>query len=80
MKAARKTPSGRLTVARLLADVYGVLDRVLESGVPVEVERRGKILRIVPAEMGGRLRRLAPRPGFIKGDPEDLVHLDGSSP
>ncbi len=79
MKAPCKTPSGRLTASRLRADVYRVLDRVLETGVPAEVERRGKILRIVPAEMGGRLKRLVPRPSFIKGDPEDLVHLDWSS-
>lgn len=42
------------------------------------IERRGKILRIPPpAEEGGKLARLRPRP-FLKADPEELVHLDGS--
>jgi hypothetical protein len=77
--AAHRTASGRLTASRLRADVYRVLDRVIETGVPAEVERRGKILRIVPAEIGGRMKRLTSRPGFIQGDPEDLVHLDWSS-
>jgi hypothetical protein len=76
--AADKTVSKKLTASRLRSDVYRVLDRVLETGVPAEVERRGKILRIVPADAGRRLERLAPRPRFIQGDPEALVHLDWS--
>jgi hypothetical protein len=75
--AARKT-SGKLTASGLRMNVYKILDRVLETGVPAEVERRGKLLRIVPAETVGRLDRLSPRPNFIKGSPEDLVHLDWS--
>jgi hypothetical protein len=59
-------------------DVYRVLDRVLETGIPAEIERRGKVLRIVPAETTERLKRLAARPTFIKGDPEELAHLDWS--
>ncbi len=79
MKApAHSKAPGRLTASRLRADVYSVLDRVLETGVPAEVERRGKLLRIVPARTGGRLKRLTHRPSFIQGDPEDLVHLDWS--
>jgi len=68
----------RLTASQLRADVYRVLDRVLESGVPAEIERRGRVLRIVPEAMPTRLARLIERPTFIKGDPDDLVHLDWS--
>jgi hypothetical protein len=79
MKAiAHKKTSGKLTASRLRMDVYGVLDRVLETGVPAEIERRGRLLRIVPAETVKRLKRLSSRPNFIKGNPEDLVHLDWS--
>jgi hypothetical protein len=74
----RKKASGKLTASGLRMNVYKVLDRVLETGVPAEVERHGKILRIVPAETVGRLGRLVARPGFINGNPEDLVHLDWS--
>src|SRR5688572_10675401 len=31
-------------------DIYRILDQVLETGVPVEIERRGKLLKIVPVE------------------------------
>lgn len=75
---ANKKSTGKLTASRLRADVYRVLDRVIETGVPAEVERRGKVLRIVPAEIVERLKRLPARRTFIKGDPEDLVHLDWS--
>jgi hypothetical protein len=75
---ARKGPAGKLTASRLRADVYRVLDRVIETGVRVEIERRGKVLRIVPDDPAPRFERLPARSGFIKGDPEDLVHLDWS--
>jgi hypothetical protein len=79
MKATvRKMPSARLTASRLRADVYRVLDGVLETGVPAVVKRRGRTLRIVPGEPVGRLDRLVARPDFIKGNPEDLVRLDWS--
>jgi hypothetical protein len=31
-------------------DIYRILDRVLETGIPAEIERGGKLLRIVPVE------------------------------
>jgi hypothetical protein len=31
-------------------DIYRILDQVLETGVPVEIERHGKLLKIVPVE------------------------------
>lgn len=66
------------SVTRLRADLYRVLDEVLDTGIPVEVERRGRKLLIVPAERGGRLARLRPHPDYLQGDPQALVHLDWS--
>jgi prevent-host-death family protein len=70
----------KITASKLRENIYKVLDQVLETGAPVEIERRGKTLRIVPAEPVSRskLERLQPKPGVIVGDPEDLVHLDWS--
>ena len=49
--------------------------------MPAEVERRGKRLRIVPVEevTKSKLDRLEPHPDAIRGDPDDLVHLDRSA-
>ncbi|MCW5891361.1 MAG: type II toxin-antitoxin system Phd/YefM family antitoxin [bacterium] len=67
----------RITASKLRENVYRILDQVLESGRPVEIERRGRTVRLVPVEPPSRLSRLKRR-RFIKGDPEALVHLDWS--
>jgi prevent-host-death family protein len=66
------------SVSRLRANLYNVLDRVLETGTPVEVERRGKVLRIVPVEKAGKLSNVTGHPGYIRADQESLVHIDWS--
>ena len=71
----------KITASKLRENIYKVLDQVIETGVPVEIERRGRILKIVPGDENPRskLARLEPRPKAIVGDPEDLIHLDWSS-
>lgn len=69
----------RYSISALRADLYRLLDRVLATGEPLEVERRGERLRIVPARREGRLDRLRPAEGYLTGDPESIVHLDWSS-
>lgn len=66
------------SVSRLRANLYRVLDRVLETGTPVEVERNGQRLRIVPVEPPGRLAKLSAHPEYVRVDPESLVHIDWS--
>jgi len=68
-----------VTASQLRQDVYRLLDQVLSSGVPLEVERKGRRLRIVPDDGASRLERLRGNPNAIVGDPDDLVHLDWSS-
>ncbi|MEA2600591.1 MAG: hypothetical protein QOF89_1583 [Acidobacteriota bacterium] len=66
-----------LKASSLRENIYRILDQVLETGVPIEIERRGQILRIVPAEPRNKLANLKARP-YLLSDPEDLVHLDWS--
>ena len=66
-----------VTASALRQDIYRILDSVLDSGVPVEIERKGRILRIVADTTDSRLRNLEPH-DFIVGDPNDLVHMDWS--
>ncbi len=66
------------SVSRLRANLYRVIDQVLETGVPVEIERNGRRLRIVPVQAAGRLAALRPHPDYLRGDPESLVHMDWS--
>jgi hypothetical protein len=69
--------STRLTASRLRQDIYRILDSVLETGVPVEIERRGKVLKIVPPEERSKLDSL-PRRDCLRTDPEEIVHIDWS--
>jgi antitoxin (DNA-binding transcriptional repressor) of toxin-antitoxin stability system len=65
-----------LTASELRENIYKILDQILETGIPVEIDRRGKILRIVPAEPRSKLDRLPRREGVLNCDPEDIVHMD----
>jgi prevent-host-death family protein len=69
-----------ITASKLRENVYRILDQVLETGVPVEIVRRGKKLKIVPSAgpRTSKLQNLPERPDVIVGDPEDLVHVDWS--
>lgn len=71
--------TNRYSATALRANLYRLLDQVLETGVPIEIERNGERLRIAPIERSDALSRLKPHPDSIIGDPEDLVHLDWSA-
>jgi len=63
---------------QLRENIYRVLDQVLKTGEPVEIERNGRRLRIVAGEQPSRLDRLVRRPEAVVGDRGDFVHLDWS--
>ncbi len=67
-----------MNATTLRANLYRVLDRILETGKPVDVIRKGKVIRLVPAVPTGKLAGLEPRPDVVVGDPDDLIHCDWS--
>lgn len=56
-----------ISVTKLRADLYRVIHGVISTRTAVEVELRGKRVRIVPAEPADKLSRLVERPGTIAG-------------
>jgi antitoxin (DNA-binding transcriptional repressor) of toxin-antitoxin stability system len=68
----------KLSATKLRQDIYRVLDEILESGIPVEIDRKGRLLRIVPVDPPRMLSKLERR-SYLTGDPEEIVHLDWSS-
>jgi hypothetical protein len=68
-----------ITASALRANVYRLLDEVLESGRPLEIERKGKVVVIAPKEEQSIWDRLPRRDGAIVGDPDELVHMDWSA-
>ena len=69
----------KLSATKLRSELYQVLDRVLETGEPVEVVR-GKgtvVLRPKASPRPGRRKRSGkPNPDVVVGNPDDLVHFD----
>jgi hypothetical protein len=66
-----------LTASKLRENIYRILDRILETGVPVDVRRKGRTLRIIPMDPPSRIARLERR-SYLLADPEEIVHLDWS--
>ena len=66
-----------ITATKLRQNLYNILDSVVDTGVPVEIERRGRLLRIVAEEQGSKWDRLTAHQ-VVVGDPDDLVHIDWS--
>ncbi len=64
-----------VTPTELRANIYKLLEEVLNSGIPLEINKGNKRLRIIPVEEGDKLQNLIPRTGVIQGDPEALVTI-----
>jgi len=64
-----------ITASRLRENIYRILDGVAESGVPVEIVRKGVVLRIVPEIKRSKLARLKKRRAF-EGDSNEIVDIN----
>lgn len=64
-----------ITVTELRSDIYNLLEEVLATGIPLEINKGGRKLQIVPVEKVDKLRNLIRRPEVIQGDPDDLVSV-----
>ena len=68
----------RITASKLRENIYRILDDAISTGTPVEVVRKGTVLRIVPEKRASKLGRLKKRRGF-RGNPDDIIGMDWSS-
>ena len=65
----------RITASKLRENIYRILDDAIHTGTPVEVVRKGTVLRIVPEKRPSKLSRLKKRSGF-RGNPDDIIKMD----
>ncbi len=65
-----------LTPTEFRSNIYNILDEILKTGVPIELNKGGKKLRIVPVEKTDKLANLKSRPEVIQGDPDDIIDLN----
>ena len=65
----------KITATELRGNIYKILDEVLNTGRPIEINKGGKKLKIMPVDRVNKLDNLISRPDVIKGDPEELVDI-----
>ncbi|MDP3231219.1 MAG: hypothetical protein Q8S33_12300 [Myxococcales bacterium] len=70
----------KVTATKLRAELYQILDRVLETGEAVEVTRAEGTVVIKPLRSERRARsakrKPKPNPRLVVGNPDDLIHFD----
>lgn len=63
-----------ISLTSLRNNLFKIVDGVIKTGNPVEIQRNGHRLRIVLDEKRSKLDNLKPH-DCIVGDPDELVHL-----
>jgi hypothetical protein len=66
-----------ITASRLRKNIYRMLDEVAETGVPIQIRRKGAFLRIIAEGTTDKLANLKVRK-VLRCKPEEIVHLDWS--
>lgn len=67
-----------ITATQLRADIYNLLDQVVETGEPLEMGPKGATVRLVPSMPINGLTKLAPMPGLNVVGPDAIVGVDES--
>ncbi|MCD8543894.1 hypothetical protein [Sulfurospirillum cavolei] len=59
-----------VTPSKLRENLYNLLDAVIEKGEPLEISRKGKILRIAPEQRPSRLDKIVAKKIITASDDE----------
>ena len=68
----------KVSITQFRSNIYKIIDEIIKTGEPVELDRHGRRIRIVAIDQDDKLKNITPHPGTIVGDPEDFVHIDWS--
>lgn len=63
-----------LSLTALRNQLFKIVDGVIETGIPIEIERKGSRLKIVLVEKKCKFGNLKKR-NCINGDPDELIDL-----
>jgi hypothetical protein len=66
---------GSVTLTALRQQLFRIVDQIIQTGIPVEIERNGHRLKIVLDDPPEKLANLRPHSSIV-GDPEALVDLE----
>ncbi|MDF5713531.1 MAG: type II toxin-antitoxin system Phd/YefM family antitoxin [Rhizonema sp. NSF051] len=65
----------KVTLTELSNNIDRLLVTVLETGIPLEINKNGNLLKILPVVKKGKLKNLTFQPDVIQGNPDDLVNI-----
>ena len=68
-----------MTLTELRKNIYSVFEEVLKTGKTIEIQSKGRSVLLSPGTTtNNKIERLRAAVGkrAIKGDPDDLVHID----
>ena len=64
-----------ITPTELRSNIYNLLDEILNTGIPIEINKGSRKLRIIPIKKTNKLQNLIPRLDTIKGDSDELADI-----
>ena len=63
-----------ITATKLRQNLYRILDEIIDSGIPVRINRKGEILKIIPEKKKSKFERLTEHITIV-GDPESIIGI-----
>ena len=64
-----------ITPSEFRKDLYNMLDQVIKTGNPIEIKRKGKVLKVIMEAKPNKLKNLKKR-DIIKCNPDELIYND----
>lgn len=65
-----------ISLTELRCKLCQLIDQTIETGIPIEIERKGHILKISLENVPSKIDRLIRRPETILNKNDDLIHAD----
>lgn len=62
-----------ITPSELRHDLYNLLDKVIQTGEPIEIKRKNKVLKIIIEPSPSKLSNLKKR-DVLNCAPDDIIH------
>ncbi|MEA3455206.1 MAG: type II toxin-antitoxin system Phd/YefM family antitoxin [Campylobacterota bacterium] len=59
-------------------DLFNLLDKILETGNILEINRNGHIFKVIPPKKGKKLDKLSAHSDAVVGNSDDFVSMDWS--
>ncbi len=71
----RKVDVMGISVSSFRSNIYKILDEVVKTGKPLELNRKGSSLAVISLDKKKKLDNLV-KHSVMEGDPQELVELD----